>query len=231
MSTEEINKLVTAAREHWDNNELIKAKNLYLDAAQIALSIAKAATSKVDKLSFENLASVLVDEAKACHEAIKIAALPAVPTEKPFETKSNVPSKNQGLIIRKRPDIYSLFVIKEGGVPLIAHNFEDMDGATEHKINEVLFSGAITAINSLMLEAIERPIQAINFDKGVLIIHTHERVNYVLFAEQTSPGLQKALSKFCDELERATKIPLSSFKMMRDISKDESTKKLIDEIF
>ncbi len=106
-----------------------------------------------------------------------------------------------------------------------------MDSITEGKINEILFSGAISAISNLMFEALERPIQTINFDRGVLIIQIHDEVNYVLFAEKDSPGLNKSLLKFHKELEENLDQPINSPKMNMDMSDDDKIVQLITKLF
>lgn len=227
--SEEIQTKVAQAKEFRESGDLKQSKNKYLDAAQIALNYAKSVEDAVKKLSYENIARALIDEAKAMQEEIFLTQLPTA--RKGQIKKSSVNKAQDTLMVRKRPDVYSLWVIKAGGVPVISHDFMEMDGETEGKINEILFSGAITAINQLMFEALEKPIQTINFDTGVLIIQTYDDVNYVLFAESNSPGLNKALKQFYEKLEKSVAIPINSPKIIRDLTDDEVTQKLIEKIF
>ncbi len=222
----EIKTTVDEAIEYRENKEFKKAKNKFLDAAQLALAVYKNASENVEKLSYENIARSLITEAKAVQEEIFLAELPKVP-EKIEKEKS----LEDQLIIRKRPLVYHIWVIKEGGTPIISHPFEKMGDIIEGKIDEIRFSGAISAISALMYEAIERPIQTINFDEGVMIIHKHKNLSYVLFVQAESPGLNKALNKFCEQLEKQSTEDIQSATMALDLSDDEITLKLIQEYF
>lgn len=222
----EIKATVDEAMEYRENKEFKKAKSKYLDAAQLALKIYKSTSEQVEKLSYENIARALITEAKAVQEEIFLAELPKVPEN--IEEKKSLDDQ---LIIRKRPIVYHIWVIKEGGTPLISHPFEKMGDIIEGKINEILFSGAISAISSLMYEAIDRPIQTINFDEGVMIIHKHKNLSYILFVEAESPGINKALNNFCEQLEKQSVEDIQSPTMPFDLSDDEITLKLIQEYF
>ncbi len=106
--SDQIKEIVNEANQLRENKDLKLAKNRYLDAAQISLSHSKELTDNLEKLSFENVARALIDEAKAIQEEIFLNKLPSIPKK----MKKEVKDEKNTLMIRKRPDVYSLWVIK-----------------------------------------------------------------------------------------------------------------------
>ncbi|MHA2252424.1 MAG: hypothetical protein ACXAD7_18805 [Candidatus Kariarchaeaceae archaeon] len=218
----EIQELVRNAKELEKNGELKECKHAYLDAASLSLKMSKT-SNFVDKLSYENITKVLIQQAKDIQieiNLLKDGPLPAPPSSTPRPQqqamkKTKKPyDPNEGLQFVQpdgqpvqppaadKPEIHQLIAIAEGGLPILNYNFRDVSPNTTVKLNEILFSGAITAVNQLMQEVLERPIQTITFEDGILLIKAKEELYYVLFADEDSEVLSNTLDEFSTEFYR-----------------------------
>ena len=253
--TKEIQKIVRDAKNMEKEGRLMECKDAYLDAATLSLKMAKS-SSYVEKVSYENVTRVLIQYAKDIQEEINLnkdVPLPAPPTRAPSKAKMKREKKpfdpNEGLIFVKSSDspeveplafdkrettakIRQLIAIKEGGLPLMSYNFDDVSPNTTLKLNEILFSGAITAINQLLYEVLERPIQTITFEDGILFIRALEDIYYVLFADEDSDELSQNLENFCNEFYYSMgDIIMESIKTGRVLTENEDVIKLVNKFF
>ena len=198
--SDELLALVRSAKEFESQKNLKDAKHKFLDAATLALQVSKS-SSKSDKISYEIIARELLKYAKELQLEILLEsqALPLPPGTVPGENQNVKPTKVE--IPRKISEIkiLQLMVVKEGGTPLISYEFEELPENTQLKLNEILFTGAITAVSNLMQEVMEKAIQTIRFEGGVLMIHNEKRLQFILFAKEEDEVLFKYLKKFAND--------------------------------
>jgi hypothetical protein len=213
--TSQIQEIVRKAKELESEGKLAECKHAYLDAASLSLEMAKT-SNFVDKLSYENITKVLVQYARDIQDEINLmkdGPLPQTPDTVPSKKKSTTVRKpfdpNAGLQYVSAPTevvieavqtkIHQIIAIKEGGLPILSYSFEKISEETTDNLNEILFSGAITAVNQLMQEVLDRPIQTITFEDGILLIRANKDIYYVLFADEDTEELSDKLDQFCKE--------------------------------
>ena len=203
----------------------------------------------MQRLSFEQLAKVLISYARDLQEEMNLMDLPLPPGDKtiikpnakPDEDDINVEKEMKELTEEIKPEIieiteipskpYQLFVIQLGGVPIVSHEFKFIEDVSKGKLNEILFSGALTAINQLMLEVINKPIQHITLDGSILLIRQIHDVSYVLFADKISEKLEDQLTQFASRIEEQFGDQLHRGMIPEDYTNDERIQALINEIF
>ncbi len=285
---QKLQDIINQVKIHYKNGDLKKAKNAYLDAAEMSLDHSKKEDlNKKDKLSFENLAREFVRRAKIVHEEIKANKLP-LPPGKRFQLKRKQISDNKDKTTEKEgtrdkivkdeekiPDKeelelsikntekelketfekdekitklseqkftedipidgkpYQVLVINYGGIPILSHEFEAINDVTKLKLNEILFSGAITAINQLMEEIIQKPIKNISLEDSVLLLESKENLWFVLFTDKETKYMENSLEKFADKMfdyinDISNNNPAT---ISRDISEDERALAIINEVF
>ncbi|MDH5401485.1 MAG: hypothetical protein OEZ01_08665 [Candidatus Heimdallarchaeota archaeon] len=186
--------LVEEAKSLELNNELINAKHKYLDAATVFLNHSSTKQGQ-DKIVFQNLAKMLVDQAKELQIEINLAKSPL-----PMPPGKNAPVKP---IVESIPPVYQIIIIHPGGVPIYTHTFGTVSQDVKDKLNEILFSGAITAINQLMTEIIQVPIQKISFERGVLLFREFKGVIAVIHAEKSNSQLHIKFNEFLTEFRNS----------------------------
>lgn len=250
-ASQKIQLLVNEANKLISKNELKNAKHKYLDAADAALGYAKNKNIKsMDKLSYQQLAKVLISYARDLQEELNLLDLPLPPgkktivkpvIKKPDEEDIKVEEEMKELAEEIKPEIieiteipskpYQLFVIQLGGVPIVSHEFKFIEDVSKGKLNEILFSGALTAINQLMMEVINKPIQHITLDGSILLIRQINDVSYVLFADKISEKLEDQLKQFSERIEEIFGELLHQGMIPEDYTHDERIQALINEIF
>ncbi|MCE7734144.1 MAG: hypothetical protein GPJ54_04640 [Candidatus Heimdallarchaeota archaeon] len=231
--SDELLALVKSAKEFEAQKKLKEAKHGFLDAATLALQVSKS-SSKSEKISYEIIARELIKYAKELQLEILLEsqALPMPPGTIAGEKQKVKPKKIE--IPRKISEIkiFQLMVVKAGGTPLISYEFEELPENTQLKLNEILFTGAITAVSNLMQEVMEKAIQTIRFEGGVLMIHNEKKLQFILFAKEEEEVLFKYLKKFAndfcaifrDEINNAARTGMT-------IPVDEKFEKLATGIF
>lgn len=198
--SDELVQLVKSAKELEAESKLKEAKHVFLDAASFALNLSKS-SEKSEKISFELVARELLNYAKELQLEILLDSqeLPHPPgmdggkEQQAKIKKIEIPRK----IVESK--ILQLMIVKEGGTPLINYAFEELPENTQLKLNEILFTGAITAVSQLMKEVLEKPIQTIRFEGGVLMIHTYKKLQFILFAQEEDEKLFMYLKKFATD--------------------------------
>jgi hypothetical protein len=197
VQSKDLVEIVKSAKELEAQNKLREAKHAFLDAASFALELSKS-SKKTDKLSFELIARELINYAKELQLEILLDSqgLPSPPgtqvgAEQKIDTrKIEIPRKVT------ESKIFQLMVVKAGGTPLVSYEFEELPENTQLKLNEILFTGAITAVSQLMEEVLEKAIQTIRFEGGVLMIHNDNNLQFILFAKEEDETLFAYLKKF-----------------------------------
>ena len=225
---DKLQELVKIAKECSETGELAKSKHAYLDAASISLELSKE-RNKIEKLSFENIAKELINQARSIQEEInytKGGPLPIAASHDPFSKTATVkPVQAQAETksketLRTKPRMKQLIIIVEGGLPMLSEQFNAIESQTKDQINEILFSGAITAVNQLMMEVLDKPIRTITFDDGVLVIHKHSRLYFALFVDHYESFLAKELETFCvkflDKFDTELKNNLATGRVLND---------------
>jgi hypothetical protein len=250
-ASQAIQILVNEANGYIKNNKLKQAKHKYLDACETALRYAKdVKTKRLDKLSYEQLAKILISYARDLQSELDLLDLPTPPgmkekpkpaIKKPDEEETKVEEEIKDLEEEIRPEIvkivevpskpYQLFIIQLGGVPIVSHEFKFIEDVSKGKLNEILFSGALTAINQLMLEVINKPIQHITLDGSILLIRQIKDVSYVLFADKISEKLEDQLRNFAERIEVQFGETFHKGLIPEDYTHDERIQALINEIF
>lgn len=238
-ASEEIQAIVNEAKEFIKERDLKAAKHKYLDAAEYSLRhIKNEDLSSIDKMSYENLARFLIGKARSIQEEIDAEKLPKPPsgaiTKEPKKVDGKPKSIDDGLIIvpSKKSHPYQLFIIKQGGIPIFNYEFKRLSEKQKGSLNDILFSGAITAINSLMMEVIEEPISLINLKDSVLLIKDMAQNSVVLFAKETTEDLENKLTDFCSGVLEAFGDDItSSFAIGQDLSDNPQLLELVANLF
>ena len=250
-ASQKIQILVNEANKLISNNDLKKAKHKYLDAADAALGYSKdKSTKSMEKLSYQQLAKVLISYARDLQTEVNMLEMPLPGGQKAItkpevkkvdeedikveeEMKELADEIEPGLVkiteIPSKP--YQLFVIQLGGVPIVSHEFKFIEDVSKGKLNEILFSGALTAINQLMLEVINKPIQHITLDGSILLIRQIHDVSYVLFADKISEKLEEQLTQFASRIEEQFGEQLHKGMIPEDYTHDSRIQAYINEIF
>jgi hypothetical protein len=197
--SDELVELVKSAKELEKDQKLKEAKHKFLDAASYALNLSKS-SQKRDKISYELIARELINYAKDLQLEILLDSqgFPSPPGTETSDISTDRSIKPDDEIISK-PElvkIFQLMVVKTGGIPLLSYEFEELPNSTQLKLNEILFTGAITAVNQLMEEVLEKAVQSIRFEGGVLMIHSHEKLQFILFAKEEDKTLFSYLKLF-----------------------------------
>ncbi|MHA2030463.1 MAG: hypothetical protein ACW99A_17600 [Candidatus Kariarchaeaceae archaeon] len=200
--SDELVELVKAAKEFETQNKLKEAKHGFLDAASFALNLSKTSERK-DKISYELIARELLNYAKDLQLEILLDSqgFPSPPGSVPsgISQKSDGSATESVEEIKSKTEltkIFQLMIVKTGGIPLCSYEFEELPNSTQLKLNEILFTGAITAVNQLMEEILEKAVQTIRFEGGVLMIHTHKKLQFILFAKEEDEKLFSYLKLF-----------------------------------
>ncbi len=91
-------------------------------------------------------------------------------------------------------DVSILVVLGSSGTPLYTHRF------TQIQLNEILFSGAISAISSLMKESLEtrESIKLVEMESRSLVINIRKHVTAFVITNKSGAVLQTGLAGFLD---------------------------------
>jgi len=190
----EVKAIVIQAKEAEDRNDFKQAKSLFLDAATLVIKIAKNAEG-VEEITFRNIARMLIDYAKEMQQLLEIEKnpLPTIPgiSKKTKEIKPKI----------KPPDatLLQLLIVKESGLPIYNWTSVTLSERTQDKINDILFSGAITAVNSLISEVLSKPIQSIQFEDGNILLRFVNDIIFITFSEGDPASLENNIQKFSHE--------------------------------
>lgn len=196
---DELQEIVKVAKDLENQGKLKESKHRYLDAADLALKLSKnEKTTK--KLSFEYLAKELVKYAKEIQMEILLVnnQLPLPPGA----TVQNTLTKQARKLIPKKEEVqlFQLLIIREGGIPVYSYSFSEISNSTRLKLNEILFSGAITAINQIMMEVLEKSIQTIKFEDGVLMIQPANKLYIIIYASYEDEDISAKMKSYCDSI-------------------------------
>lgn len=239
VKSEEIIQVVKTAKEFESDLRLREAKHKFLDAASIALKLSK--TGKVsERLSYELIARELVNYAKDIQLEIILESegFPTPPGVQSVQAKKEIKKiKPKEELVDKIKSaesvkIYQLMTVKAGGTPLLNYEFEELPNSTKLKLNEILFTGAITAVSQLMQEVLEKAIQTIRFEGGVLMIHSDKNLQFILFAQEENDLLFELLKSFATEFITKFKDAINhAARTGMTMATDEDVKKFICGIF
>ncbi|OLS23864.1 MAG: hypothetical protein HeimC2_24730 [Candidatus Heimdallarchaeota archaeon LC_2] len=239
MKSDEIVQIVKTAKEFESDFKLRKAKHKFLDAASLALKLSKT-TQKSDRLSYELIAKELVNYAKDIQLEIILESegLPSPPGIETPEAKKDIikikPREELADKIKPAENvvIYKLMTVKAGGTPLLSYEFAELPDSTQLKLNEILFTGAITAVSQLMEEILEKAIQTIRFEGGVLMIHSDNNLQFILFAQEENELLFDLLKAFASKfIVEFRQIINESARTGMTIAVDEKIKEFICNVF
>ena len=238
VKSEELVQIVKTAKEFESDLELREAKHKFLDAASMALELSKSNGS--DKLSYELIARELVNYAKDIQLEIILESegFPSPPGIESIESKRDINAikPKDEFVDKSKPaaevKIYQLMSVKAGGTPLLSYEFSELPDSTQLKLNEILFTGAITAVSQLMEEVLEKAIQTIRFEGGVLMIHSHNNLQFILFAQEENKLLFELLKRFAGEfVDEYRKTINEAARTGMTIGVDETMTKFICNIF
>ncbi|MHA2502393.1 MAG: hypothetical protein ACXAE3_05980 [Candidatus Kariarchaeaceae archaeon] len=202
----QIKSLVKEAKDAELARDYKSAKNKYLDAASYTLELSKSLQG-VESVTFRNIARMLVDTARDIQilQSMEREPLPRVPG-----MSGPSPTDNEPLLERKQllkledrevkkegdPELLQLLMIKTSGIPIFSWVSDKLSENTASKINDILFSGAITAVNNLISEVLSTPIQSINFEEGNILLKFVEDLIFVLYCEGDHNLLEDNLQGF-----------------------------------
>jgi hypothetical protein len=123
---------------------------------------------------------------------------------------------------------YRLIVLKKSGLTCYAKNFEE-----EQKIDDILISGAISAISSIMESALgfKSELKEIKLMNAVMILDLREDFSGILIANKFSVVLKNALKSFGDQFQEKFFPLIKTSDECLDKSALENVDKLIYNIF
>ncbi|MCH8908589.1 MAG: hypothetical protein IH840_16000, partial [Candidatus Heimdallarchaeota archaeon] len=193
----ELEDLVRDANQFYLENRLKEAKHKFLDAASVALAVSKQ-EKHLQKLAFENIARQLVTEARDIQQEILLNQLP-LPRAPGAGAQDAGPGLTQKPIYRA--NLRNFLMVTTGGIPLFSYEFIDIKLETRTKLNDMLFSGAITAVNQMMMELLHSPITSISFEDGILFIHLvkSEDCFLLFYSDRDSKDLRDRISTFSQD--------------------------------
>ena len=123
---------------------------------------------------------------------------------------------------------HRIIILKKTGITCYAKNFEQ-----EQKINDILISGAISAISSIMESALgfKSELKEIKLLNAVMILDLREDFSGILIANKFSVVLKDALKSFDDQFQEKFFPLIKSSDLCLDESSEERVDKLISNIF
>jgi hypothetical protein len=123
---------------------------------------------------------------------------------------------------------YKIIILKKSGITCYAKNFEE-----DQKVNDVLISGAISAISSIMESALgfKSELKEIKLMNAVMILDLREDFSGILIANRFSIVLKNALISFNDQFQEKYFPLIKSSDVCLDENAQESVDKLISNIF
>lgn len=121
-------------------------------------------------------------------------------------------------------DVSILVVLDESGKPLFTYRFSGIE------MDEILFSGAISAITSLMKESLKtkESIKLVEMESRRLVLDLRERVSAFVITNRSGQVLQAGLSAFMDAFQEEFKTQLEKEEIC-DISEFYGSKMLVQQ--
>jgi hypothetical protein len=229
-----IEQLVEQAKELENNQKLKEAKIIYLDAAQGALNLSKIKKG-LDKLSYEQIARSLIQYVKELNLIIQMEEhpLPSAPSKgRKFTTKSGQEMQVQAQeMVEVRDVLLEIMILAEGGIPTFDYYNESVSIDLKRRVNEILFSGAITAITQLMSEIIERPIQQMSFEGATIYMKTKKTYTFVFLAYSDDLNLENILDLLSTEFFSTLNEDLErEIKQGRSLNDNKEINKLVNRV-
>jgi hypothetical protein len=123
---------------------------------------------------------------------------------------------------------YRLIILKKSGLTCYAKNFEE-----KQNIDDILISGAISAISSIMESALgfKSELKEIKLTNAVMILDLREDFSGILIANKFSVVLKNALRSFGDQFQETFFPIVKTSDECLDKSIQENVDKLIYNIF
>ncbi|HEY0087234.1 MAG TPA: hypothetical protein VGB37_00225 [Candidatus Lokiarchaeia archaeon] len=123
---------------------------------------------------------------------------------------------------------YRIIILKKSGLNCYAKNFEE-----EQKIDDILISGAISAISSIMESALgfKSELKEIKLMNAVIILDLREDFSGILIANRFSVVLKNALKSFGDQFQEKYFPLVKTSDECLDESEQENVDKLLHNIF
>lgn len=123
---------------------------------------------------------------------------------------------------------YRIIILKKSGINCYAKNFE-----AEQNINDILISGAISAISSIMESALgfKSELKEIRLLNAVMILDLREEFSGILIANRFSAVLKDALKSFGDQFQHNFFPLIKSSDSCFDENDQVQVDKLVSNVF
>ncbi len=218
MDVDLVVEVLREGRKYEQVGELRKAKNCYLDAATYAVELAKDAIGE-DQERLRNIAQMLIDHAKKMKARIK-GEIPPTTDYPEDDSQVDLPlppgsaPQSQTVITTTKDNaqqiepfsINQILILTSSGSPVMTFDYtadymNDPEGAFS-SMNEVLLSGAITAIFSIMEEALHNKVRKIELEGEFLYVKDHDGLIFAALGEGDADALDDPILKLLNELRQ-----------------------------
>ncbi|RMG25091.1 MAG: hypothetical protein D6732_22870 [Methanobacteriota archaeon] len=217
MDVDLVVEVFREGRKYEQMGELKKAKNCYLDAATYAVELAKSAFGE-DKERLRNIAQMLIDHARKMKAKIKGDIPPKVdypedenevdlplPPGSVQDTPSIVVPQEQHTL-QDPFTINQVLILTSSGSPVMTFDYT-ADYLTDPEsafstLNEVLLSGAITAIFSIMEEALHNKVRKIELEGEFLYVKDHDGLIFAALGEGDADALDEPILELLSNLRK-----------------------------
>ncbi len=220
---DEMYRIFKNAKQKEFFGELQAAIQLYLDAASYALNIYK--QDQTANKKFESLAIKIVSHVKQVKSEIKSqnnSVLQFLDSDFPPPPQSDQLSSTEDDKITEISSIDQLLLISKFGSPILSYNFKAVDSMNPLYGNEVLFSGAMSAIYSIIQETIKSDIQKISLDGKNILIQKSDDLFFILISDAEEDTFKEKITTFADSfLNKFDKKISSALKNGEMISDDK----------
>ncbi len=221
------------------NGNFKKAKECYLDAATYAVELAKESISMEDTERLKNIAKMLIDHArkmksKISGEPIKTPVLSSMPQDvnevdlplppnqsnvqtATIQEPKEIVSKENENISPHIPKLNYILILSASGSPILTFDYTvDYSKTPElafSKMNEVLLSGAITAIFSIMEEALNNKVRKIELENEFLYVKDYNGLIFTALGDGDADAIDQPIINllknlvfhYSDNIEKAKK--------------------------
>lgn len=206
-------------RTHEQEGRLKEAKNCYLDAATYAVELAKDAIGD-DQERLKNIAKMLIDHAKKIHAQLKGISPPKTDfpedeseVDLPMPPGYSEPAQETEIeptpIIqetkKEKFTINQILILTSSGSPIMTFDYTadyltDPESAFS-SMNEILLSGAITAIFSIMEEALQNKVRKIELEGEFLYVKDYEGLIFAALGEGDAEALDDPIITLIENLK------------------------------
>ena len=107
-----------------------------------------------------------------------------------------------GMYIIQSRSLRRLLIINSAGIPVYSYIFQHFDTSISDYDEDVLFSGALSALSTLIMEftGTQHSIEEIFFKNLLMMIKQAKEFSVVLIADQSTYFFKEALESFCKQL-------------------------------